>query len=146
MVANHPVLARTSVYWAYFLCPIHDLPCLVSWLLTTDTTAAVLNADHVRMITDTCLHPVSYKLSKSEIVNITVWGRLWNPLTAGRSRLTASGAHVNTNSVRVLTSVNQFWQIQTMWLFFMNLTTSHARKHEKWLIRKTVFHYCNVVK
>ncbi len=96
-------------------------------------------------------HAVGYKLSKSEILNITVRGRLCNPLRTGRSRLTASGARANANSIRVLTSVNQFRQIQTTWLFFMSLTSSRARKHaiysyETWSIRGAFFHYCNVVK
>ncbi len=79
----------------------------------------------MKMITgDTCHHPVTatltqYTLSKSEIVNITVRGRMRNPLPARHSSqriwssLTASGACANTNSICVLTSFSKLVIVNT---------------------------------
>ncbi len=108
-----PPLSRflTANYWL-----IQEQQC---WMLITSEWSPT-----------TRHHPVTaYKLSKSEIINITVWKRLRNPLMPGRSCLTANGARANTNSVHVLTLGNQFRQIQTMWLFFMSLTSSRTRNH-----------------
>ncbi len=104
------------------MCPVRDLPCPVSannWLIQQLIRVLITWERSPIPVTIQSQPPSRSNriLSKSEIVNITVQGRLRNPLPAGHSHLTASSARSNANSVRVLTSVNQFGWIQKTWLF-----------------------------